>query len=243
MPVSHPTTISMQNAPMAAWLERAPADAETLALRARLISDVPGVVLGLLPQGEAATLELGCILAARDGLTPPTTARDALMLVGRNYVEDICILTKDGSGPYLLTAGVICFPNRWRLSEKLGKPMLAVHDPVPEYAEKLGAQVDFFLDRLRPGRCFKRANWGLASAPTLHLPDPIPPVNTKADADFYFRHEGQSFVKLPDTGAVIFSIRTTITPWRDVPEGDRTAVLALVQSIGPDWLRYKSITA
>ncbi len=241
MAIAHPTTIGMRNAELATWLERNASDADALALRAQLIAQKPGEVMALLPQGEAAVMELGRVLSNRDGWTQPTTPTDTLATLGRTYVEDLCILTKHNDAPYILSTGVLCFPNRWHLTEKIGKPMLAVHAPVPEYAEKLAPQVDFFLDRLRPGRCFKRGNWGIVSVPDLHLPDPVPPVSPTTDTDFYVRHEGQSFVKLPETGAVIFSIHTTVTPWRDTSPEDREAVLGFATSLGPEWLAYKSL--
>jgi hypothetical protein len=242
MAIAHPTTIGMRNAPLSTWLERREADAPQLVLRDKLIAEKSNAVLALIPPGDAAVRELGEMLGARDGLKFPHGALEILATLGRSYAEDICILTKTVGAPYILSAGVLCFPNRWHLTEKIGKPLLQVHAPVPEYADKLSSQVDFFLERLRPGRCFQRSNWGVASVPHLHLPDPVPPVNLGTDTDFYVRHEGQAFVKLPQTGAVIFTIRTTVTHWRDVPEDDRNAIVALSKDIGPDWLAYKSIT-
>ena len=143
----------------------------------------------------------------------------------------------------LFRSAVLCFPNRWRLADKAGKPIIAVHAPVPEYADKLSSQVDFFLDRLRPGRRFTRSNWGLASSATLHLPDPIAPVNPLADSNFFMRREDQSFVKLPISSAVIFTIRTTVTPWAEVSPEDRAAVVDYAKTLPPAWLGYKSMIA
>ncbi|MBL8630876.1 MAG: DUF3445 domain-containing protein [Rhodospirillaceae bacterium] len=243
MAIAHPTTIGMRPAGLEDWLTRNPKDAPALALRAKLIAEKPKIVMALLPAGEAAVMELGRTLSGRDGWACPDTASETLAAVGRNYVDDICVLIKPAEGPYILAAGVMCFPNRWHITEKIGKPMLQVHAPVPEYADKLASQVDFFLDRLRPGRCFKRGNWGIASVPDLHLPDPVPPVNPGTDANFYVRHEGQSFLKLPETGAVIFGIRTKITAWADTAAEDREAVLGFAKTLGPEWLKYKSISA
>jgi hypothetical protein len=241
MTISHPTTIGMRNAELSTWLERKASDADVLALRAKLIAEKPTHVMALMPQGEDAVMELGHTLCSRDGWVQPTTPAETLSTLGLMYVEDLCILTKQGDAPYTLSAGVLCFPNRWHLTEKIGKPMIEVHAPVPEYAEKLAPQVDFFLDRLRPDRCFKRSNWGIASTPDLHLPDPVAPVNPATDVDFYVRYEGQSFLKLPKTNAVVFSIHTNVVPWCDVPPEDQDAVLSFAKSLGPDWLAYKSI--
>ena len=84
---------------------------------------------------------------------------------------------------------------------------------MPGYAARMSGTVDRFLDRLRPLRAFIRDNWGLTGIPALYLPNQIPPVSVSADNGIYLRREEQGFLKLSCTGAVIFSIRTTITPW------------------------------
>lgn len=240
MSYAHPTTIGMRAADLSDWLRPEPDDARLLTQRRELIAQRPAAVLALLPAAETGVLELGQYLSARDGWSLPQAPMDILRALGTRYAEDICVLTKT-DGHHVLSGGALCFPNRWRLTDKAGKPVLAVHEPVPEYAEKLSAQVDFFLDRLRPGRCFRRSNWGLVSTDQLHLPDPVPPVNPAIDKDFFVRHEGQSFVKLPETGAVIFTIRTTLTRWHDVPPQHRADILEQVGALTPEWLSYKSI--
>lgn len=242
MSYSHPATIGMRASDMETWLRPGPADSATMALRRRFIAEKPADVLALLPAASPTVLELANILAARDGWTAPSDAFEALEHIGGKYIEDICLLTKFEADGHIVGAAVVCFPNRWKLAEKAGKPILAVHDPVPDYADKLSAQVDFFLDRLRPGRCFRRANWGLVSVDTLHLPDPVPPVNPTTDTNFFLRHEGQSFVKLPETGAVVFTIDTVLTPWRDVLPEDRASILEQVAHLSPAWLSYKSLS-
>jgi dimethylamine monooxygenase subunit A len=239
--IEHPATIGIKAADLDDWLRQRPGDQPTLALRADLIDQQRNDVLALLPAAEPGLGELAAYLAARDNLTLPAAPGDSLAKLGRTFAEDICILTPDGT-QYLLSGAILCFPNRWRLADKTGKPILAVHAPVPDYAEKLSSQVDFFLGRLRPMRCFTRANWGLVSSPTLHLPDPVAPVNPASDCNFFMRREDQSFVKLPESGAVIFTIRTTITPWAEVSTEDRAAILEQTKTLSPAWLSYKSMT-
>ncbi len=165
---------------------------------------------------------------------------DAMAAMGRTIAEDLCILTPNGDH-YILSAAALCFPNRWRLADKIGRNLLAVHGPVPDYPEALADMVDRFLARLRPLRPYVRENWGFASQPTRHLPAPIPPVDLEGQAPFFLRTEEQGFLKLPATGAVIFSIRTTIVPWSDVPESRRAALKLAVTKLSPAWLAYKSI--
>jgi len=239
MRVDHPATVGLSPAALGDWLKPRPGDAAVLKLRAELIATTPEAVLARLPAAEPGVAELAAVLSARDGFL---VAGDALAALGRRYAEDLCLLVPDGT-QHVLAAAVLCFPNRWRLADKIGRPLLAVHGPVPDYAERLSQQVDFFLSRLRPGRCFVRANWGLVSTPALHLPDPVAAVNPLRDEHVYVRREEQSFVKLPASGAVVFAIRTSVTPWAEVPADDRAAILAQTQSLSPAWLKYKSIQA
>ncbi|MDX2143399.1 MAG: DUF3445 domain-containing protein [Rhodospirillaceae bacterium] len=236
----HPATIGLKAAGLETWLARLPGDAGQLAQRARLIAERRDDVMAFLPTAESALRELTGHLAARDGLAFPDAPLAALSALGRTYAEDICILTPEGE-QFILSAAVLCFPNRWKLADKVGKRVIAVHGPVPDYAEKLSNQVDFFLSRLRPLRCFRRANWGLASNGELHLPTPLPPVDPTTDQDFFVRREEQAFVKLPESEAVIFTIRASVTPWAQVPEADRAEILVQTARLSPAWRNYKSI--
>ena len=50
--------------------------------------------------------------------------RDPLELAGLLVQEDLCIVQNDDNAP-VLTAAVLCFPSRWRLAEKIGRPLAA----------------------------------------------------------------------------------------------------------------------
>jgi hypothetical protein len=135
---------------------------------------------------------------------------------GRLVAEDLCVLVP-GDGGWILGAGSVCFPSHWRLPDKLGRSMAAVHDPVPDYAADLSDRVDRFLDKLRVGRGVWRRNWTIHTAPDLYAPavpaPPDPPV-TADDAGWrlWLRSERQTLTRLPRTGAVVFTIRTQQVP-------------------------------
>jgi hypothetical protein len=222
------------------WLKPAPGDAALLAERARIIAAHEADVIGFLPVAEAAVRELASLLAGQ-GICVDTRETPARILkaIALQKAEDLLILTDPPR--FTLGAAILCFPNRWRLADKLGHRVMTIHDPVPDYADDMGAQVDRFLERLRPGRGFVRTGWGLASSPELFLPAPIAPV-IPGRGDHVLREELQSFLKLPETGAVVFSIRTRITPWSRVPEDRRAAITAAMAELSPAWKAYKSIT-
>lgn len=227
------------------WLTPRPGDDALLAQRRGLVAGKPNDVVACLPEGEAPVAELAAVLQDRGFTIPEGGALSMLKAMAGAVAEDLLLLApilgeKSGETTRLV-AGVLCFPNRWRLVDKIGKSLTAIHGPVPEYETALAGPVDRFLARLRPGRAFTRGNWGLASKADLHLPFPVAPVDPVRDTGFFLRREEQGFVKLPATEAVVFSIRTTVTPWEDVPAEQRDVLREVSGLLSPEWRDYKSL--
>ena len=239
----HPARMGLEPLPLEDWLRPQPGDEALLAERARLIAAHASDVLAALPEADAAVAELALLLKRRGiEIAASNGAVPTLAALGHAVAEDLCILTA-ADGGYRLTAGVLCFPNRWRLSEKIGGDVLAVHGPVPDYAGELAQAVDRFLARLKPERAYLRRNWGLSSSSDLFLPDPTPALDPRNDGPpMFLRREDQSFLKLPATGAVIFGIRTRVTPWSETPADLRADILGVIAELDGPWLDYKSIT-
>jgi hypothetical protein len=252
-----PHRMAMGLTPCAAadWIEadeRRPAE---IAERCALVATRRAAVFGALPGSEAARAEtLGVIadhLATHHPAlaATPDPARDTLEAAGLMVQEDLCLIRPDADGP-ILEAAILCFPSRWRLSEKLGKPLAQVHAPVPLYAERLSAPVDRFMAHLRPGRIAMRMNWSLADDPALFQPDPPgappdPPV-TAADAGarLFYRVERQTFRLLERSGRVLFTIRVHVHPVRQlaaIPGVARTLAGA-IRALPAETKAYKGIT-
>jgi hypothetical protein len=159
--------------------------------------------------------------------------------------EDFCILQADeasGGDTYRLTAGAVCFPSNWKLSDKIGRVLADVHGPVPGYAEKLGTQVDRFFKNLAADTIMVRANWLIHATPELfqagHKLDAataaaITPEN--AGEKLWLRVERQTLRRLPQSGAVLFTIRTHVTQLGEAIRDARSARdLALAVGTMPD---------
>jgi hypothetical protein len=136
---------------------------------------------------------------------------DPLELAGRLVVEDICLLAPAPCP--LLAAAVLCFPSRWRLADKIGQPLSAIHAPVPDYGPALSGPVDRFLGLLKPGRLVERMNWSIHDDAALFQPEAVhAPRQTitaaNAGALLTMRIERQTLSRLPQTGAILFTIRT-----------------------------------
>ena len=135
---------------------------------------------------------------------------------GRLVQEDLCVMVRGADG-YRLEAASLCFPSHWRLHDKLGRNLAAIHAPVPHYAEELEAKVDTFFDRLRVDRPVMRRNWSIHSHDDLFRPEPHEsPDSFAPDASgidqVWLRSERQTLVRLPRTDAVLFTIKTQQCP-------------------------------
>lgn len=172
-----------------------------------------------------------------------------LDLAGRLVQEDLCLMQRNEEG-WRLTAGSLCAPSRWSLAEKMGKPMAAIHEPVPLYAEKLARPVDRFFDKLVPNKAVWRANWSVKEDPTLFQPiryqspsTPSPTPETAGDA-IYLRVERQTLRRLPQTDAILFTIRTYV---RRIADCITTAAAAerlarSVVGLPPEVAQYKNLS-
>jgi hypothetical protein len=147
---------------------------------------------------------------------------DRLELAGRLVQEDLCIIQHADDGPRF-TAAVLCFPSRWRLHEKLGRPLTEVHGPVPLYAERLARPVDRFMQHVKPGHIAQRLNWSVMDDPALfqiggRWREGVNPAITAQNAGetLNLRVERQTLRRLPRSDAVLFGIRVHVYPLAQV---------------------------
>jgi hypothetical protein len=196
--------------------------AETAA-RTALIAERPDEVHAMLPGAEHAAKEL--LATVRDHLArhhpahPPTAGavdEPPLLALGRMAQEDFCLMQRRPDGQYALTAAILCFPSHWHLREKLGRPMAEIHAPVPGFNARLGGPADRFLASLQVERPVWRANWTLVESPELFHPQPRETLEglsrENAGELLWLRVERQTLRRLPETKAVVFTIRTLVEP-------------------------------
>jgi dimethylamine monooxygenase subunit A len=212
-----------------------------MALRDRFLAERRAEVVAEQPEArEAAAEVLEMVLAtlARredfavepqavtrpDGVRVPVRREDPFGTVGRLLQEDVCLLEKRGA-EHVLTGAVLIFPSGWTLSQKIGRPLVRIHVPVAAYDADIGRRVQRLFDGLRPGRPLMRANLLWHGLPTLHQPrregEPRPHGATGAA---YLRSERQCLVRLPRTGAVIFTIHTTVVEAARLAPEERAAL-------------------
>lgn len=147
-----------------------------------------------------------------DGIEVPLDLNDPLGTLGHLVQEDFCILQKRGD-EHVMTGAVLCFPAGWRLSEKAGRPLGDVHTPVDSYDAAMARRVQRLFDGVQPGRPLWRFNALWYKDPELHQPR-LPAVpgagDRNADTCDYLRSERQCILRLPRTGAAVFSIHSFV---------------------------------
>jgi hypothetical protein len=170
-----------------------------------------------------------------------------LELAGRLVQEDLCLMQRSKAG-YRLVAAVLCFPAHWRLADKLGRPLEAIHAPVPGFGERLAAPVDRFFDNIQVERPVWRVNWSLVDTPELFLPPehrghPRAVSAEQMGEQLWLRVERQTLRRLPRSGDVVFAIHTHVDPLAEAIDSPQAAgaLAARIREMPEAMARYKSI--
>lgn len=231
-----------------------------MRLRDALIAHSPDWAFDTLPRGEAAAAEMLeemlIHLGARpdylvrpdgrvrrpDGVEVDTRVLPPIAAAGRLVQDDLLIMRKpDGAEEHELVAGVLCFPAHWTLSEKMGRALMRIHVPVPEYPGDLARRVQRFFDGVQPGRPLWRGNWHFAGQPDIVTPmHEIEKtgafVNRLAtDGQAWLRVERQTVLRLPRSRAVVFGVRTIVTPAEGLTSAQWRALHATLQALPEDF--------
>jgi hypothetical protein len=177
------------------------------------------------------------------------TALHPLDLAGRLVQEDLCLMRPAGSS-HILAAASLCFPTRWRLNEKIGRALDAIHAPVPGLNERMGGAMARFFHHAKTDRPVWRLGWSLVDSPALFQPggdgrtERDPTITSEnAGARVWLRVERQTLRRLAVSGNVLFTIRIHRTPLGLVA-ADRVKAALLRDALAtmpPEIARYKSL--
>jgi hypothetical protein len=133
-----------------------------------------------------------------------------------------------------------------------------VHGPVPRLRESgIVTRARDFIVRLQPGQAYRRTNWSMAMGRRLdqsleRYPDWAPDrdVALRADDDAFgalvhLRVEVQHLIRLPESGAVCFLIRTYLLALEDLATVDawRLRAAAVLAELPDDLADYKGFAA
>jgi len=184
-----------------------------------------------------------------NGFTPEAETEspwEECLELGMFWEPDYLLLKCEASGEVRLRGGCLCFASSWRLSDKIGKPIEAVHAAVPGLNDNIGAGIHKFLSGLKPDVAWLRHNWGLSRSSELnqHPDRNLPRLDTTVSAEeVWVRVERQALVSLPLSKGILFGIRIENYPLTSV-KADTAAAQGLVRALETmpeEMLRYKNL--
>ncbi|KAI1479810.1 hypothetical protein F4774DRAFT_418650 [Daldinia eschscholtzii] len=169
-------------------------------------------------------------------------------------IEDFYFMCPDPNGDYRLQGYIACFPGGFLSPARVGESVREIHKPVPGYERKLGLSVDRYFARMKPGDFIGRMNWSLqVDGADLFRTDGnnYYPGTDQVVSDYkedpsldesFLRVEHQTLTKLPRSGAVIFTVRSYMTPLHQVKaEGDGKALAEAIESMPQGLGHYKMV--
>lgn len=146
--------------------------------------------------------------------------------------EDILIMLKDDplnpEEEYILRANITGFPAGFDPAHNFNKPISFIHEPVPQYKTKLKVSMKRFFNRLEPKDLWMRYNWSVQTHKShfnLHsnhaYGEKVEQLSIN-DIDFdegaFLRCERQILTRLPRLRANIMTVRTYLTPLKQIKE-------------------------
>jgi hypothetical protein len=166
--------------------------------------------------------------------------------------DDLVILEKREAG-WHLTAAHLAFPSGWSLREKAGLPMEGVHAHVPgfEGGTRNATMINRIFDNLQPDLPAVRLNWSVYPSGDLFWPPERGARSEKMafiPATNFVRVERQALRRLPETGAIVLTIRIYADPIGVLTslgdEGKMAGALAdKLMEFSPDQLAYKGMVS
>ena len=218
-------------------------EAHVLDWKRALLAD-PSAVLRLDPAGPDAALEAALSVERELGaaLTGDLGAASALVS------DDLVVMERRGE-EWVCTALSLSAPTLFSIDHAHGRGLIALHQPVPDGA-RLAARIARVFDAIRPGQVLERFNWTLQAGADRFTPDAAPlraraAAATPEDAEhlLHVRVERQTISRLPETGAVLFTIRVCIDPIATLDEVDRAALANAWRSLVAEGRTYKGWAA
>lgn len=168
------------------------------------------------------------------------TSNDVLLQLASVIAEDLVVLAREDN-EWKIVAGAVIFPSRWKLSEKIGKGMDAVHTPVPGYATALAPYMTATFDKVTVDRPVWRKNWSLHSTEHLHQPTSI--HEPAAPQDYWWRTERQTLTRSRAGEFMYFTIRNRAEPLQWIKSDRESSALfaETLASYSSETIEYKGL--
>lgn len=178
---------------------------------------------------------------------------EPLAFIAAQLQEDVVLLDQR-NGDLFADAGVVTFAAAWSFGFDVGMEFLEIHGPVPRLRDSgvITRARDFILG-MQAGAAYRRTNWSVAVGHRLDQSLECYPewsqdrdLARTADDDafgrlIHLRVEVQHLIRLPQSGAICFLIRTYLLPLADLVtvEPWRRQTAAVLAELPEDLAEYK----
>jgi hypothetical protein len=206
--------IGLAPIPVEQWFEGGETD--PASRKDALLAAHAGVVWREVEGSRPAQAEALAMISAWLGRSAPSDGDPPLLAAARLVDDDLCLMERREDG-WTLTAASLCASTFFTAGQAVGQSLAELHVPVTSFGERLLPRIARIFDALQPDTILERSNWTVVNSDELFLPDPAPVraaltglTPEKAADALFVRMERQTIRKLPQTGAVLFTIRV----WR-----------------------------
>ena len=214
--------------PDALWLRPDPEHAANMANRAAVLRHHPQAPLRADTESRAAQAEALRLIEAALGERAAESGAPDIARAGTLLADDLVIMERR-AGEWRATALLLTAPTFFSADEAFGRDLFALHAPVPgntpgdvgvgHRSVGLYARIGALFDRMPPDTAFQRFNWTLQCGAERHTPDGAAhralaaALGPEKTAEIlHLRVERQTVRRLPETGAVLFTIRVALDP-------------------------------
>ncbi|KAF8242653.1 hypothetical protein K440DRAFT_106500 [Wilcoxina mikolae CBS 423.85] len=256
------------------WLELENTYVTRIAQRKELYAKHGAGMLQSLPGSEAATKEVMEMalqfLVARYpqyfSLQPPESpdvfvnrilgkefsirSSPPLEILLENVPEDFAITIKNQeTGEYEFRAGVICSSLGWNVASKIGLSLKQIHEPIPDYKEKMSMSMDRYFSKMPTNMPIQRGSWGLEYLQPLYMPPNDPHAEHRNSQnpdlkleDVFIRVDWQTLRRLPLSGAIVFNFKALFTLLTEVADepGVPAVILEVLEKGKRNLMEYKN---
>jgi hypothetical protein len=181
-----------------------------------------------------------CVIHIASGGSADLKAGDQLLQIASIIGEDLVVLAREDH-EWKIVAGAVLFPSRWKLAEKIGRGMDAVHAPVPGYEAALAPYMTATFDKIGADRPVWRKNWSLHSTEDLHQPTSI--HAPAAPENYWWRTERQTLTRSSEGDFLFFTIRNRAEPLSWIKNDPESAAhfAQTLASFSPETIEYKGL--
>ncbi|KAF2400719.1 hypothetical protein EJ06DRAFT_403211 [Trichodelitschia bisporula] len=254
------------------WIELENTYVERIRQRQALLAQYGELVLNYLPGSELACRELMEMalqfLVARYphyfeldvkamkfrnkilNTTSDLNVEHPLVVMTNNVPEDFAIMLRDPeTGLYHFRAGAICSALGWNIGTKLGMTLGEIHQPIPDYKEKMQFSMDRYFAKKPTDKAIQRGSWGFEVDQPLFMPpgDPHEKHRDVQDENLdpsrvHLRVDWQTLRRLPLSGAVVFNFKALFTPLEYIHDEPYvpSLVLKVLREGSREIMKYKN---